>query len=356
MPHVNRLEEVDGRLRMVGFNGVPVVDGVSAQERNGSVLAASIQIEEFMVSSPAESMAVLNSPQGWSGFADESGKMIEFQNSQVMVFWKDRENQLNGLTLVTDLKLEQSRELSLSLGVDAASLEADSEKEQIASIVGSPAKLAFPSSEISPAEYVLDKIASLRGRDRMVFGLTDGTTENRLFSELENELSRFRDLLKYDARTESYISQLKHMLTSDLGYIQNLQKQKEMIRLIENTVTVITNDELDKKSKTQNLSYRPSNIVQPLRDIREVSEEDLLRSVNYLQRRPGCQTGGVSMTSGISILGGYSIGSIELSGAGSDKYGSLEFECPHCKRKIRRPENTLIPNCTYSDCGKSVRC
>ncbi|OGE43913.1 hypothetical protein A3B45_02695 [Candidatus Daviesbacteria bacterium RIFCSPLOWO2_01_FULL_39_12] len=36
---------------------------------------------------------------------------------------------------------------------------------------------------------------------------------------------------------------------------------------------------------------------------------------------------------------------------GSDKYGSLEFECPRCKRTNRRPHGRLIPNCQH--CGSS---
>lgn len=49
----------------------------------------------------------------------------------------------------------------------------------------------------------------------------------------------------------------------------------------------------------------------------------------------------------------------ELSAAGygnktSDKYGSLDFDCPHCHRKNTRPRNKLIPNCKH--CYKDVSC
>lgn len=42
--------------------------------------------------------------------------------------------------------------------------------------------------------------------------------------------------------------------------------------------------------------------------------------------------------------------------AESDKYGSLEFECPNpdCKKINRRPKGQLIPNCQY--CKADVRC
>lgn len=37
-----------------------------------------------------------------------------------------------------------------------------------------------------------------------------------------------------------------------------------------------------------------------------------------------------------------------------DKYGSREFECPHCHKRIRRPEDTLLEKCPY--CQQNVRC
>ncbi len=38
----------------------------------------------------------------------------------------------------------------------------------------------------------------------------------------------------------------------------------------------------------------------------------------------------------------------------SDQYGSLEFECPKCKKTNTRPKGQLIPNCQH--CGQDVRC
>lgn len=39
---------------------------------------------------------------------------------------------------------------------------------------------------------------------------------------------------------------------------------------------------------------------------------------------------------------------------GKDKYGSLEFSCPSCKKTNRRPHNQLISNCQH--CGADVSC
>lgn len=49
--------------------------------------------------------------------------------------------------------------------------------------------------------------------------------------------------------------------------------------------------------------------------------------------------------------------SLSLGGSSSlesDQYGSLEFDCPKCKRTNRRPKGQLIPNCQH--CRTDVSC
>lgn len=49
--------------------------------------------------------------------------------------------------------------------------------------------------------------------------------------------------------------------------------------------------------------------------------------------------------------------SLSIGGSSSletDQYGSLEFDCPKCKRTNRRPKGQLIPNCQH--CRTDVRC
>ena len=53
----------------------------------------------------------------------------------------------------------------------------------------------------------------------------------------------------------------------------------------------------------------------------------------------------------------FSSNSLELgtsSLSGSDQYGSLEFECPKCKKSNKRSSGKLIPNCHY--CNADVSC
>ncbi len=45
-------------------------------------------------------------------------------------------------------------------------------------------------------------------------------------------------------------------------------------------------------------------------------------------------------------------------GADEDKYGKREFDCPSCKKKIRRPVDTLVKKCPHMNCENpdAVRC
>ncbi len=59
---------------------------------------------------------------------------------------------------------------------------------------------------------------------------------------------------------------------------------------------------------------------------------------------------------GCGFSGGSDTSPFSLSefGTSSDKYGSLNFDCPHCKQTNRRKPDQLIANCKH--CGKDVRC
>lgn len=76
--------------------------------------------------------------------------------------------------------------------------------------------------------------------------------------------------------------------------------------------------------------------------------------------------GGCGPSAGFGIGSGLGLGSFGLSFSNSaasfgltsvsesDRYGSLEFECPKCKRVNRRTHNQLQSNCQH--CGVNVKC
>lgn len=368
LPHVNRIEEIDGAVRMVGQNGVPVISGITSAERYGSTLEASQKTEDFLTTlglkkSPNR-MAVINSPLGHSGLISGKGEVINYKNNQTMVFWTDETGDLHGLTLVSDLKKEQPKQLSVSLGIEENLLSAAT-KEEIASIVANPALFSYGRSIINPARYVFEKILAIRGNSDIRLEQEDGTVEYRSVAQTWVDIERFDSLLKFSPVWEDFLKRLKEtIIHRGNNKLTNPFVQSQIAKLIEETILEITVDYLQEiKSKKFNVS--PDNVIyfKPAFELKckdqEIPPVDKYAvAAAFLQTRAGCAGGGKSS---VSSLSGVSLGSAISGGifsggslVESDQYGSLEFQCPKCKSTNRRPIGQLIPSCQH--CHADVRC
>lgn len=100
-------------------------------------------------------------------------------------------------------------------------------------------------------------------------------------------------------------------------------------------------------------------LSQAINAVRDVWDE-----INHLGRLPveaimvACGMSGGYSLDGIagSVLGVVMGISARLGLVGADRHGSLEFQCPKCKRVNRRPYGKLIPKCKYKNCGADVGC
>ncbi|HLE49022.1 MAG TPA: hypothetical protein VI819_03265 [Patescibacteria group bacterium] len=135
----------------------------------------------------------------------------------------------------------------------------------------------------------------------------------------------------------------------DYEFSENSLREKLLIMLD----TKNASDLIDSYTK-QNASFvKYKNFIQSSKSIYESHNEDPIRFAEMLEAqmgsfRLGCDT--ISLTkSGIK--------SLKIEGTlnqGGDKYGSLEFSCPHCGSTNTRPYNQLIRNCQH--CGEDVSC
>lgn len=350
LPHVNRIAAVNGVSRMVGDNGVPVVWGVTDAERNGSVLEASIKVDEFMSKAQAGTVAVINSPMGWSGLRGRDGTPIVYGNNQTMVYWINNTGQLEGLTLVTDLDQDQSQRLSLALGVAPESLTGTTEEERVANIVRHPALLSFPRSDLNPAEYVLEKILAIRGMSDIRLPQEEGV-ELRSVANTSRDVNRRKELLRFNQAGEQYLAELKKFILSQEGHLHHPSSQMAMIHQIENTILKITVDYLANNQLPTSVSTISDGYLGGgyLRVSTVNNKDDFYKAASFLRTRGGCHGGGRShrRLRGSSL--GTSIG--RLDSIVKDQYGSLEFECPKCNRINRRSYGRLIPNCQH--CGSA---
>lgn len=361
LPHKNKIEEVNGVKRMVGNNGIPVVDGITEQERQGGVKQASIEVDKYL-SGNYDRVAVINSPFGHSGFFKKDGTGITYKNNQTMVFWTNEQGILNGLTLVTDLKDEQARELSISLGVSEDLLTGQTQLERVSSIVRNPALFSYPRSIANPAEYVLDKIISIRGEADFRLVQEDGTIEVRSIEQTRKDIQRLTQLLIFNQVVEDHISELKNTLLGKLNDLNHPTIQAEIARKIEEIILNITVDHLQ---KTPN-RYFHSLYSQNTRTSNQALDQDrYMQAAAFLRTRAGCAGGGSSG----SVLRGVSLGLSFSSGLGVSEgiggvcgkcglsKGDNHYHCPECPTRYEDETNLASENRTKScSCGFKFGC
>lgn len=363
IPHANGFAVVDGVQRMVGNNGRPVVDAVSPQERNGSVLEAARIVDSFLPSTEPNSYTVTMSPSGWSGYE------LRHKNAQVMVCWKDRGGVSKGLTMVTDLSEEQSRQVMIGLGVAEEVLIGETEQERLANIVKNPALLAFPRSDITPFEYVFDKILAIRGSGDIKLLQKDNSEEIRSVEQTRADIRRFDELLVFDQKEEEYIAELQEFIMRRIFTIGDSSIQEEIAKKIEDTVLKLAREYL-KKNKTNwkdaFLNHRESMQqdyeAKVIRDYPTQDDDNFSPEVAFLKSRGGCPTGGLSAARGVSSVSSGSGSSIEKGSGVCTECGNSNmdnhYHCPDCKKKYADETNTTrtaICRCGFEfGCGGSA--
>ncbi|MBI2337817.1 hypothetical protein HYU95_01405 [Candidatus Daviesbacteria bacterium] len=360
LPHVNRIEEVDGVMRVVGQNGVPVISGITAEERNGAALEASVRVEDFMTDRKSKKVinrvSVINSPGGHSGRKNEQGKTINYKTNQTVVSWTDAEGNLYGLTIVSDLNQDQSRQLSVSLGVDEALLTGESEEERVANIVKNPALFSYGRSISNPAQYVFERILAIRGNCDIRLEQKDGTVEIRTAAQTWADIERFESILAFNNVWEDYLKGLRQTIICKGDKLGIPDIQSEITRAIEEVILDITVDFLQ-ETKPQKFSLSSDNVIyfKPFgsnfkyNDLR-MSGPYYAIAASFLRTRSGCNGGGGS---GVSLRG-LSLGSVVSAGSGGSsevKIGGIcnecressfdnHYHCPDCNKKYADETNT----------------
>lgn len=355
LPHKNRFDVVDGVSRMVGNNKRPLLDAISSQERRGSVLQASRVVEFFLTTGDPNSFAVMMSPDGWSGYVDRSGQSHNHLNAETMIFWKDQQGVLKGLTLVTDLKQDQAAEVMKSLGVPEQALGGISEEDRLVNIVRNPALLR---SDANPFEYVLDKILAVRGRENIRLLQKEGPPEIRPIEETRKDIQRFDELLLFGQKEEELIFNLREFIMGRIYQLGGRNAQEAITKEIERTVLKLAGEHLRKNTSSwKGFSdvYRASVIQYPLpQDI-----GDFRMEIAFLKSRAGCPTGGGSGRG----LRGISLGSAVTWSSGGSREAregvcsecgmpSLDshYHCPECNLKYA-DETGRSPDARTKQCG-----
>lgn len=376
LPHVNRLEEIDGVVRMVGQNGVPIVSGITSAERYGSTLKASRKVEDFLTTGGLQKapsrLAVINSPLGHSGLVSEKGEVINYKNNQTLVFWTDKNVNMHGLTLVTDLDKDQSKKLSISLGITEDLLKGETETEEVANIVANPALFSYGRSIGNPAKYVFEKILAIRGNSDIRLEQEDGTVEYRSVAQTWQDIENFEFLLEFSTVWENCLKKLRGTIIYKENNLNDPFVQAQITRMIEETILEITVDYLQQTKPEQfhatsfssNARYSDSGIRGIFVD-QDPNMDKFAVAASFLRTRSGCNSGGRARTA----LRGTSFGSSSLSGTSrlERRDGACEacgrdgsdghYHCPDCNLTYTDETDVAPENRTKNcSCGFVFEC
>ncbi len=107
------LRQINGKTRLVGKSGYPIVDSILEKERFGAAKRFA-QINEQFLTEVKSGVSIGFSPLGRSNLQDESGREIIFPDSYLFVYIIEN-GQIKAVTIRTNLTLQQCELLSSNL-------------------------------------------------------------------------------------------------------------------------------------------------------------------------------------------------------------------------------------------------
>lgn len=360
LPHLNRIGIWQGEERMLGNNGRPVLDAVSDEERMGSVWRVSQKIEQFILGAENNSVIVLMSSQGESGYLDEDGCDIPHLNSQTMVFWKNGKGQLKGVTLITDLTVDQAEKVMEILGAPANFLsKKGTEMQRVINILENPAMFSYVQSLKNPFEYVFDQILEVRGNNDIELKQKNGRPETRPVSKIKRDLAKFDTILSLSLIK----SRFRQYVLENAENINDQTVQQMIVNLSEEAIVSLGMDYLKKHSQTIKFSQGSSNVSYMQNNYSALDyDRRFAIAVTFLESRAGCPS---KVGSGLRALSGISSGSsglavLEGKGGKCDKCtrsADGHYHCPSCNAPYEdesdRSPGNYTPSC---GCGYVFGC
>lgn len=325
---------VNGEKRIIatgGYQGKLLEEVTAKSERNGSVYEAWYTgdqkrgipgIEKWLITAPKNSIAVLVSPEGWSGFNTQDNEPILYPESQIYVAQIDENKKLQAYTFRWEAGIHKNEKLQKELGLNVP--EVSNQKERIIQTVKNVAFFRGddPNTSIKTPQDVVRKMEKANGNNPVAF-------EGKTFNEIQTFLKNTDSYLTYHSRTPYLISELKKSFQLELNSQNNSEEEKNINLQINLALTILKlNDEYEKqKNKTiyqansiQNINPNDNDLIKP--DPRSLNNKNTIigNAIQNLSQKGGCAGGGNSTK--VNSMGSSRSGEINLSGIDSpgEKY------------------------------------
>ena len=302
------------------YGDKPITDIVDPNEREGAVLGAMVDLERRLKNLKDGEIIFRISPSGWTGLG------YDYTETQAQVLWRDKDK-FRGLTIRTQIELEEILTIISQLGVEIPSGVND-EKEIIKYITSLNITLPYPIGE-----FIKWLTKCLDNRDHQGRDL-NGQISNWL--EKDSDFRHFDDIAILVNFLETRV---KNLVKS--GY--SLEEIREQLPSLISFVLMSMAGDFQREKG----DYDGGQIIIDS-STRSLPTAIYDKVFKYLQSLPGCAGGG--NVSGDFVLTSFGTRAV----VENDKYGSREFDCPNCGKKVLRPKDVLLEKCPY--CGGDVRC
>jgi hypothetical protein len=322
------------RLENSLYGNADMVETVSADERNGSVVRGLKEMKAFFLdeNTPDGSIAIMTSPAGPSGLKTDDGKDIAYPDSYFFIMQKQGET-VHNFTLKTDFTIAECREALYQLTGRRLSPTAPMEEyvEAIAKIT--------PREDGAPMQ-VEDIVTTLESvRPEYAFKTDEKKTS---WHEVYVDIAQGEKLYEFNHKTQDIIEEFEQYALEGTHSKEDLQKAVAVTIL--RMSKYFFEEEQDPQPQIGTLSQGQWADIKP-----RLSTGSFGAALEQAAERPGCAGGGKGSSS-------VSVESItpRLGSAGEDEFGDLQFNCPHCHKTITRSPGNLYENCP--ECSESVRC
>lgn len=263
--------EVNGQRRIIskGIKNALWVDSIGSWERNGSVRESAEKIEEFLLSAPPGSAAVLVSPSG-----------DEYPDTQTYIFWVNPENKLECLTIRTDPDIADNELFLFNTDLNFKPNTTAPLTLRVEAIIGNPLFLVAQDGYAFSPESIIETIRATKK--------SPNAFKSKGFARLFEDLANRHELLENGKTVETVINQFVAYCTrtvASLGY-----NSDETHGLIENKLgeTVL------KLSYIKRHLQQKSGTQIPIYELDRLTYHNYYDELRYLQTIPGCAGGGMT--------------------------------------------------------------
>lgn len=350
-------KEIDGKKRIVAkaYNNTLLENVTSKSEREGAVHELWINVEKWLQTAPENSLAVIVSPDGWSGLSTPDEKPIRYTETQVYAVKTKKNGELEAYTFRNDANIFQNEQLQRKFGLIVPNTP--SQKEQIKQTLKNVAFFRGdnPNNKIKNMEDVVDAMEEVKGNPITIKGKT--------FDDIRAFLRNPQDFLYRHDKTPELIHQFEEFVKWEFS--QGHPEQETTTNLqIALALTILKLNKLYREKEQKKI---PSEIVDgAIYNNRHYGREippyayvkndrvDYKSEIEDLKKRGGCAGGGSDSKkekSNVDSMGSSRIGETVSSTSSEDYSFDHEGICVVCDSGPKK----LGPCDICESCDSSLR-